>query len=75
VWFAIDTHDGLIEVMWAKSIAFSKMDEEEFRETTSRVFDVIYEETGLDVEEHYRIYLQNNPKLKVEPKRSVRGAG
>lgn len=69
VWFNIDTHLGIVEMQWAKSIAFDKMDEAEFRETTARVFDVIYQETGIDVDDYYHNWQEKYGKLKVEPTR------
>lgn len=58
---------------WPRSIAFDKMDEEDFRRTANLVFAVIYAETGLDVEVHYQAYLEKHPALKVVPTRKING--
>ena len=75
VWFAIDPDQGIIEMSWAKSIAFHKMDQQEFSETTTRIYDVVYEETGIDVDDVAARWQKEHGKLKVEPKRTVRGNG
>ena len=69
----VDYGGGLIEVRWPKSIAFDRIDEEEFRRITTVIFAVIYAETGLDVEDHYQRYLEKHPALKVVPTRRVDG--
>lgn len=69
IWFSIDTSEGTIEAMWAKSVAFDKMDEAEFKETTSKVFKTIFDEVGIDCDVYYLDWQKKYGKLKVEPSR------
>jgi hypothetical protein len=73
IFWSVNPKEGMVEADWAKSIAFHKMEEDEFKETTTRIFDVIYAEVGMDVEEHYKAWQKENGKLKIEPRRTVRG--
>jgi len=69
IWFKVVGHK--IFAAWPKSIKFTKMDEKEFIEFTTKVFDLIWSEVGIDVEEHYREWQNKNGSLQVVPARSA----
>lgn len=67
IWFKIINNK--IFAAWPKSIEFHKMDEREFCGFTDAIFSLIYQETGLDVEEHYREWKDKHGSLQMAPAR------
>ncbi len=67
-WLRIDGNK--VTARWPKSIAFSRMDEEEFKRFTTRVFTAIYEKVGIDIDEYYEKWQDSHGALKVVPERN-----
>lgn len=59
----------MLYAAWPRSIAFDKMDEDDFKDFTRIIFTWIYSETGIDVEEYYERWQEKNGKLNVKPER------
>ncbi len=62
---------GKIIVRWPISIAFEKIDEEDFRRVTTLVFAAIYGETGMDVDDYYERWQVKHGRLPMAPSRST----
>jgi hypothetical protein len=67
VWMKIEGRK--ISAAWPQSIAFDKMDEEEFKRVTTIIFAVIYAETGMKVEEYYDEWQIKHGRLPMAPTR------
>lgn len=74
VWWAINPEIMAVTGRWARSVAFHKMDEDEFRSLTAAVFSFIYSEFQIDVDDYYKSWAEENGCLKVVPEKTIRGS-